>query len=199
MKKQYLTAIAFLMLISSTIVGQKINNNQPELDSGTIESQFDYILSKSTRWKEFQLIRKTSLLKVKEHSIDSLKTIHNKFVSAKQLSSQLESKINGLKKEVDELKNEIQTISEIKDNIGFFGIRLSKSKYTLIVWSFISILIFLLVVILIKFKSNQLTTKTTKNELSKIENEFESYRKKSLRKEQEIMRKLQDEINKNSY
>ena len=43
-----------------------------------------------------------------------------------------------------------------------------------------------------------MSTKSSKNELEKIENEFESFRKNSLKKEQETMRKLQDEINKNN-
>ena len=50
MIKHYLIAIAFLMFTSIEIFGQNdsVNIKQPELDSGTIENQFDYILTKSS-------------------------------------------------------------------------------------------------------------------------------------------------------
>jgi membrane protein insertase Oxa1/YidC/SpoIIIJ len=198
MIKYILTSILLLTLISSS-VGQNNNSNQLELDSGNIESQFDYILTKSTRWKEFQLIRKTSLLKVKDNVLDSLGTIRKNLISTNQSSSQLELKINSLNKEVVELKNEILIISENIDGISFFGVLINKSTYNVIVWSFIIVLLLAVTVILLKFKNNQLITNRTKNELTKIENEHEEFRKKSLKKEQEIMRKLQDEINKNAY
>jgi membrane protein insertase Oxa1/YidC/SpoIIIJ len=199
MKKHFLIPIIFLILVSTTINGQNSNNAQPELESGTIENQFDYILKQSTKWKEFQLIRKTSLLKVKDHVLDSLKTIRKDIVSTSNTTSRLKLKINILEKEVANLKNQISTISEGKDSINFFGALVSKTSYNLIVWSIIILLSLTLIIILLKFKSKQSTTSRMKNELTKIENEYESYRKKSLKKEQEIMRKLQDEINKNSF
>jgi septal ring factor EnvC (AmiA/AmiB activator) len=199
MKKYILIHIVFLSLVSSSIIGQNNYNKQLELDSGTINNQFEYILTKSTRWKEFQLIRKTSLLKLKNHVLDSINTINKNLVSSNQSTSQLNSKITVLEEEIATLKNEVSTMSEDKDSINLFGVLISKTKYNLLVWSIIIVLVLVLIFLLLKFKNNQIVNNRTKNELDKIESEHEAFRKKSLKKEQEIMRKLQDEINKNSY
>jgi hypothetical protein len=44
-----------------------------------------------------------------------------------------------------------------------------------------------------------LLTKIAQDDLEKKDNDYESFRKKALIKEQETMRKLQDEINKQSH
>ena len=201
MKKYLIIPIALLIFVSTSSYGQKNNSGseQKELDSGTIDSQFEYILTKSTKWKEFQLIRKSSLLKLKNHVLDSLKTMNKDLVSSNQSTTELGLKINTLENEVANLNNEINTISEDKDSINVLGVLVSKTSYNLIVWSIIIILLLVLTIVMLKFKSNQSITNRTKNELDKIESEHEDFRKKSLKKEQEIMRKLQDEINKNTY
>ncbi len=202
MTKHYLIAIA--CFISIEVFGQNdsVNIKQPELDSGTIENQFNYILTKSSAFKEFQLIRKTSLLKVKSHVLDSLKTIRKELVSANQSTPKFELKIKVLEKEVAELKKENLSVSEnINENINtisLFGFNINKSYYNLIVCGIIITLLLLLIIIIIRFKSYQFKTFKTAEEIAKVESEFESYRKNFLKKEQEIMRKLQDEINKNS-
>lgn len=202
MIKHYLIAIACFITIEVFGQNDSVNVKQPELDAGTIENQFDYILTQSTKYKEFQLIRKTSLLKVKNHVLDSLKTIRKEFVSANQSTPKFELKISALEKEVAELKKENQSVSEsINENINsisLFGVSLNKSYYNLIVCGIIIVLLLLLIINVIRFKSYQLKTNKTAEEIAKIESEFESYRKNSLKKEQEIMRKLQDELNKNS-
>ncbi len=201
MKKIILISFTFLTLVSSITVGQSKKKNiaQPELDSGSIEQQFDYIITKSSKFKDFQLIRRTSILKVKAHTLDSIKTIRKDLISANKSVTQIESVISQLENEVQTLKNEIEHISEEVDSISFFGKLISKSSYTIFVWSIITLLLIALVLFITLFKKSTLITKRSKNELEKVENEFEVFRKKSLKKEQETMRKLQDEINKNTH
>ncbi len=199
MKKHFFITISCLLFITTVIGQNNANVKQPELNSGSIENQFDYILTQSTRWKEFQLIRKTSLLKVKQHTLDSLRTTQSKLVAASQTTSQYESRINKLQKEVETLSDELKTIAEDKDSISLFGINLRKTSYNLILWSIIVLLILCLIIVIVRFKNSNIITKRSKDELFKTEHEFETFRKKSLKKEQEIMRKLQDEINKNNY
>ncbi|PJB13948.1 MAG: hypothetical protein CO118_11210 [Flavobacteriales bacterium CG_4_9_14_3_um_filter_32_8] len=205
MIKHYLIAIAFLMFTSIEIFGQNdsVNIKQPELDSGTIENQFDYILTKSSSFKEFRLIRKTSLLKVRDHVIDSLKIIRKELVSTSQSTPEFKLKINALEKEVAELKkgnqNTTDSINENINTISLFGININKSYYNIIFCSIIIVLLLLLIIIISRFKRYQSKTSKINEDIVQLESEFESYRKNSLKKEQEIMRKLQDEINKNSH
>ena len=190
--------IVLSFLVSTSLVGQTKKIAQPELESGTIEEQFDYIITKSSKFKEFQLIRKTSILKVKAHALDSIKKNREDFIKANKSVEQIEGTISKLETEVLDLKNEIESISVAIDSISFFGTPLSKSAYNTLVWSIIGVLLLILIVLLLRFKSNSSATKNAKYEYEKIDSEFEAFRKKSLKKEQETMRKLQDEINKNN-
>ncbi|PCJ26597.1 MAG: hypothetical protein COA97_05860 [Flavobacteriales bacterium] len=177
----------------------KKNITQPELDSGTIEQQFDYIITKSSSFKQFQLIRRASILKVKAHTLDSIKMIRKELITANKSVAQTKSSINQLENEVQLLKKENESISEEVDSISLFGSLMSKTKYNTIVWGLIVVLLLGLIYFIAQFKKGCLVTTSAKNNLDKIEYEFEAFRKKSLKKEQETMRKLQDEINKNVH
>lgn len=201
MKKTILISITFFILISSTALGRKKKRTeiQPELTSGTIEQQFDYIITKSSKFRDFQLIRKTSILKVKAHTLDSIKTVRAELNSANKSTVQLKASINLLESEVQTLKTEIETISKEIDSISLFGLSLSKTSYNTILWSIIIVLLLTLIFFIAKFKNSSLVTVRAKNNMDKIENEFEAFRKKAMVKEQETMRKLQNEINKNTH
>jgi uncharacterized membrane protein len=199
--KKYFTIVYFilLLLISISVDGQNKktkNTVQAELESGTVENQFDYIITKSTKFREFQLIRKTSILKVKANALDSIKTLRKSLRNVNSSVSGLEATIKTLENEVAILKTEIETIMVEIDSISFFGTPLKKPLYNTVVWSIIVVLLVVLLFFIFQFKKGHISTKQAKEELIKTEAEFESFRKKALKKEQETMRKLQDEINK---
>ena len=197
MKKITYLVLTASLLTSTTLIGQNNSVAQPELDSGTIEQQFDYIITKSTSYKEFQLIRKSSILKVKAHALDSLKKIQKDLVAVTSSTSKTKANISQLETEVTTLKNEIETISKDVDSISFLGANLSKASYNSFVWLIIGLLLLGLLIFVGLYKKCNISTVRAQNDLEKINNEFETFRKKALTKEQETMRKLQDELNKN--
>lgn len=192
------TLILIFILMVSLVGFSQGKPAQPELESGTIESQFDYIITKSTSFKDFQLIRKQSILKVKSNAIDSLKSIRKELVKSSSKTAGLNQQISSLQTEVSTLKKEIETISEDKDSINFLGKNMDKTAYVSMMWIVVAVLLIALIFFVLRFKSSFSTIKQTKFELEKVEGEYEEHRKKSLKKEQELMRKLQDEINKNT-
>lgn len=192
-----LLLISFVAIANITIAQNKLA--QPELESGTIESQFTYIIEKSSSFKDFQLIRKSSILKVKANALDSLKTIRKDLNESRGKVAGLNQQITQLQNEVATLKSEIASISEDKDSINFLGKNMDKAGYVSMMWIIVAALLVTLLFFIFKYKSSFGVIKQTKFELEKVENEYEEHRKKSLKKEQEIMRKLQDEINKNSH
>jgi septal ring factor EnvC (AmiA/AmiB activator) len=191
--------ILTISLISTSIVAQKTNTAQPELDSGTVEQQFDYIINKSTKYKDFQLIRNASILKVKAHALDSLKVIITELNSSKKSAIDANKSAEQLSTEVKSLNTQIESISKDVDSISFIGMPLSKSGYNSFVWVIIAILVGSLATLILLFRKGHVTTKNAQTDLDKVNAEFESFRKKALLKEQETMRKLQDEINKHSH
>ncbi|MGB0882516.1 MAG: hypothetical protein ACPGSO_06150 [Vicingaceae bacterium] len=196
MKKTILFAI--LLIISAITFAQKNNVKQPELDTGTIEAQFDYIINKSTKFRDFQLIRKPSILKVKAHALDSIRTVRKDLTTANITIQGHQTKIKELGQKVNTLKDEVTTISKDVDSISFIGIQLSKTNYNMLVWSLIVILLLAAIVFFSMFKKSNIDTKSAQANVDKLESDFEAFRKKAMLKEQEIMRKLQDELNKNA-
>ncbi len=188
-----------LSLFTTSVVAQENKNKQPELDSGTVEQQFDYIINKSTEFKEFQLIRKTSILKVKAHVLDSAKTLRAALNNLNRTTAEANNKVSELTSEVERLKAENESIAVDINSISFIGMSLSKTAYNSFVWIVIFILLAVLAAFMFLFKKSHVLTKSAQDDLEKITSDFETFRKKALIKEQETMRKLQDEINKQSY
>ena len=170
---------------------------QPELDTGSIENQFDYIITKSSSFKEFQLIRRESILKVKKHALDSLKIVRKELNASNSSKSNQEATVEDLKNKVTSLQNKLDGVVQVKDELTFLGGSCTKSTYNSMVWSIIVVLTIALIFFVLQFKNNYATTKKTKDELNKLEDELDQTKKKALKKEQELMRKLQDELNKN--
>ena len=83
-----------------------------------------------------------------------------------------------------------------KDSISFFGAALTKGSYNTIIWGIIGVLLALLGFFIFKFKNSNTITLQAQKALSETEAEFEDHRRRALEREQKVMRKLQDEINK---
>ena len=190
--------LALLLTASVFGVSQKSTPTQPELESGTIESQISYIIEKSSSFKDFQLIRKTSILKVKDNIMDTLKTINASITSGEKETAQLKTQISGLQNQIKQLEAAVAEANVQIDSVNVFGNPVEKTLYNSIMWGTVLVLVLILIFFALRFKSSNAATKKTRYQLEKVEGEFEEYRKKSLKKEQEIMRKLQDEINKNN-
>lgn len=190
--------LILLLFIATAVFGQKDLPTQGELD-GTIESQFDYVITKSNQFKAFKLIRETSILKIKKNTLDSLKTVRASLNAANASLAKNRSKIKDLETEIAALNGDIEKISQEKDSMAFFGASLSKSSYTKIVWSIIILLLLVLLFFIFQFKNSKVVTNQSKANLLKMEEDFEEFRKKALKREQEVMRKLQDELNKGNY
>ncbi len=192
------TILTLVLVFSVPLIAQKSVPTQPQLESGTIESQFDYIITKSSSFKDFQLIRKSSILKVKSNALDSLVALRKLSLNSSAEIKGLNTQINQLKKEIVTLQEELKALKEEKDSIALFGNQIEKGLYNTILWAIIIVLLVALIFFVIRFKSNLSSVKNVKRELESLEREYEEHRKKALKKEQEIMRKLQDEINKNN-
>lgn len=195
-EKLFTTLSAILLLIS--VASAQNNAAQPELESGTIESQFDYIITKSSSFKDFQLIRKASILKVRKNTLDSLKSIQENYVEAKAAIAPLQNQIQALESEIITLKSDVAAAEEGKDSINVLGNLMNKTSYNTFVWSLVAVLVVALLFFVLQFKNSHLVTKKAKNEAESTENDLEEFKKKAMKKEQELMRKLQDELNKNS-
>ena len=75
--------------------------------------------------------------------------------------------------------------------------QLSKGLYSVILFAIIIALLVSLIYFIFKFNNSDVITLAAKNNLEDVEDEFNSFRKKSIEREQKLRRQLQDEIIKN--
>lgn len=192
-------ALLFFLMLSSTAWSFAQGIAKPEigsLDSGTIESQFDYINSVSNNYEEFKVVRRSNLDKIKANVLDSL----NGF---KEQVAILNSQLKEQKVAMDQLNGSLTTTQaslqeamDMKDSFSFLGIYLHKSTYNSMMWGFVIVLAVLLLFFIYRFRRNYSVTAELKQNLEETREEFEQHRRNTLERERKLNRQLVDEMNK---
>jgi len=166
------------------------------LQQEKIETQFDYVIKKSGKYQEYKVVKRTWLDKLKGNTLDSINTLETKLKASNHQITEQQTSISKLEASLTKTNNNLATITKEKDSMTFLGIPFSKSSYKTMMWAIIAALIVFLGFFIFKFKNSNSITIQAKKALSETEAEFEEHRRRALEREQKVMRKLQDEINK---
>ena len=189
MKSLYL--LIFCLLMSIDTFSQKTTN-----DTLSLSKQFEQAYRRSSSYKEFKVIRKSTFQNLKKNTLDSIKIIDEKLKIENQKNTRLEQEINSVAKIRLEQDLELSEAILEKNTIYFVGLKLRKNTFKIIIWSIFLILIILICYFAYQLKDGIKITSQAKKELTSVEEEFNSYKKKSLVRDQKMRRQLQDEINK---
>lgn len=197
---KYLTLSVFLLTISTTSFAQT-TPQEGSLSSGTIDSQFGYILRKSgdfrgTNGQMYEAVKRNMLYTLRANTIDSLKTVHKDLAATQVIVKTQAKEIADLKSSLSTTQTNLENTDAEKNSMSLLGIQMSKVGYNVLMWSIIAGLLALLLFFIYKFKNSNTVTKGAKHALAEIEEEFEEHRKIALEREQKVRRQLQDEINK---
>ncbi|WP_055446545.1 hypothetical protein [Lacinutrix mariniflava] len=171
------------------------------LDSGSIESQFEYLTKKSNGWKDqrgqrYEVIKIQWIEKLKGNTLDSLKAVHKTLSDTKIIVTKQDDEISKLKTNLSSTQGTLAETNTEKDSMSLFGIQMSKGGYNGLMWSIIGGLLALALFFMYRFKSSNAITKEAQKSLAETEEEFEDHRRIALEREQKVRRQLQDEINK---
>lgn len=190
-----LTLIVFLIGFSSFSQETETPVKQT-IDSGSIDDQFNFMIKNSNRYQEYKVVKRVWIDKLRGSVNDSISKLELEVNSLEKLVSEKDTEINNLSTNLTTQNNTIDQLNKEKNGIKFFGAIVSKPIYNSLLWSIIGILIAALVVYIIRFNRSNIITKETKEKFGDLEQEYEGFRQRSLEREQQIRRKLQDEINK---
>ncbi|MBT8393318.1 MAG: tRNA (guanine-N1)-methyltransferase [Flavobacteriaceae bacterium] len=190
-----LTFLLFLLNLS-ILTAQNPPQEKLSLNSGTIDNQFEFVITKSNRYQEYKVVKTTWLYALKAHTIDSLNAVKAQLNSTKQLVENQDKEIEVLKTNLADTNATLDQTNLEKNSMSLFGILMSKTGYNLLMWSIIAGLLAFLLFFIYKFKNSNAITRQAKLSLSETEEEFEEHRKRALEREQKVMRRLQDELNK---
>jgi hypothetical protein len=193
MKKNFVLFLGFLCLPLLAFAQEETLPDPPN----TIEQQFVDVVDGSNSYQEFKVIKKTEIYGLRKSILDSVSALETRIDS-------LHSQIGTQKNEIATLNTDLKTVREDlsiskqkEDGIEFFGVLTKKSTYNTIMWTIIGILILALVFFIYKFSNSNKVTRESQLKLAELEIEFEQYRQKAIENEQQLGRKLQDEVNKN--
>lgn len=197
MKKQIYFIFIFLFTTTLSINAQKKKLENPFETKGNLNSQFIYLEKTSTNYKEYKVITKEKFNKLHKNVLDSVAQ-GRELLNAKHTENKKQlTKINTLNKELENLKQELAMANTYKNSISVFGMSLYKSNYNLIAGIIIISLLGLVLFFFYKFTNSNVITKEANQLLTETQNEYEAHQKKALKRQQELSRKLQDEIIKN--
>ncbi len=192
-----LTNLILFFFFSISITAQT-NKSKTYLDSlpNTIDNQFLKIFKKGNSWHEYKMIKKTEFVSFQKNILDSVSTIKKDVVEKNNIINSQKTTIASLNDNITQLKTDLSIALDKEDNISLLGAPVKKNIYNTILFSIILGLLVALFFFIFKFKNSHSITSTAKKDLLQTEEEFETYRKKSIEKEQKLRRQLQDEINK---
>lgn len=193
-----------ILFIAFSLVGaeafcQATSQRQPpkgSLTSGPIDSQFIYLTAISRSQDDLKLIRRVNLERVRQNVADSLADLRKQIVTISTSVDEQQIALASLSDSLAQVRQELESSQESKDNFAFLGMAMHKSTYSLLVWGIILLLAIVLTFYIYRFTQSHVVTRDTKKAIDELQVEFDQHRKKSMEKEQKLKRQLQDEINK---
>ncbi len=191
MSKAFLTT-AFLFCIFFSF-GQ----NRPMLPyalKGAIDSQFYFIntLSRSQD-ADTKLIRKTNLEILRRNTMDSITRLKREITDIREASSSALATTQSLRDSVATLEGDLRVERDRTDSISFLGIDFQKSNYHTLVWVLIFVFAIAFLVSFFAFKKSKVDTVEHQKTVQELQEELQSFKKKSMEKEQLLKRQLLDE------
>lgn len=205
---KFLTKVTVILIVTFSLPTINAQNNaddaeeQYSLNSGNIDSQFEYVFRKSGNFKgtngqPYEAVKQAWLLKLKANVLDSLKTTYSKLENSEKTVGNQANEIEDLKGKLANTQSNLDQTNTEKNNMALLGMQTSKTNYNIIMWSIIAALTALLLFFIYKFKNSNSLTREAKHKLEEVESEFDEHRRNALEREQKVRRQLQDEINKN--
>lgn len=169
------------------------------LKNGSIQDQFEYLYKKSYSYKDIKSIKKVEYQKLKRNVLDSLQTLSKKLNESKSTIENQKNEIGTLKENLKTTNDNLINITKEKDDILFLGFPMTKAAYNMLMWSVIFGLLLLLLFFIYQYKNSRIVTKQAQKNLNETEEEFETFKRVSIEREQKVRRELQDELNKQKY
>lgn len=187
---------ATVLPIIATNAQQATQANPGSLDSGTIQSQFDYINSVSNNFEEYKVVRRAHLDRIRSNVTDSLKVFKDQLVTLDNQLTEQKTSMDQLNGSLTTTQKELQAALDMKDSFSFMGLYIHKSTYNSMMWGIVIVLAVALLFFIYRFKRNYSVTAEIKKTLEETREEFEQHRRNTLERERKLNRQLVDEMNK---
>jgi len=195
-KLQFFLFFGFILTINTVFAQTEQIIAKDTLNKGSINEQFDFVMRKSSNFKNYKVVKRVWLNKIKKHINDSLSTQKTTIKTANNQIVLLQANIKDLESKIVQLNETLDASNSEKNSIDFLGMRIKKQQYKLIMWAIVAVLLMGLLFFIYSYKNSHKVTKESLAKLKEVEEEYSGFRARSLEREQALNRKLLDEINK---
>lgn len=178
----------FILLIAQGTYSQESDN--------TLDNQFVDVIDNSNRYQDFKVVKITKLNNLRKSVSDSIANLKSEIENLHNNQLIQQNRIDSLTSELNKLNVALLNSQKKEDGISFFGAIMKKSVYNTIMWGIIAFLLISVFIFIFKFKRSNTLTKEAQEKLADTEAEYDTHRQTALEREQQLRRKLQDEINK---
>jgi len=187
--KRILILLIFIFFANLITKSQTTSINQ-----GSISDRFDYVIKNSEVINDTRIIKNWWIFALKNSVNDTIKELKEEIINIKKNSTKYQTKIDSLTNLLSHLNSYINELENNKNKISLLGIPINKKNYNKIMFNIIALLIFISLILFVIYKRNNKLTKRYINDLNELREEFENYRKRTLEREQKIVREMYDEI-----
>ena len=191
--KHLLTILSLFVLIGGTTLSAQETLHP-------VDSLCDALFKASNRYMandiEYRVIKRYSMDRyLKEiKAVDKAKSTRIDAYE-KQIQA-LNQQIVAMDAEHAALSADYEAVLKVKNDIEFLTLNIPKKRYNVLVWGLIFILIAAILVLLLMFKTCLSTTRSAKADLEEKTEEFEAFRRRALKREQEVASGYMREISK---
>lgn len=191
MNKLSQKTIVLLFMVWMTMLSGNAQENTPK-----IAEDLNTLITKSSSYQNYKVIEKGAVY--------GFQTALDKYIEQEQNTQALlrkqiltnEKEIAGLQNQMKAIKNENAILTTEKANIDFLGLSISKASYSTTMWVLFLGTLAVAGILFFRFKNANAITKHSKSVLKDLEEEYESYRRVCIEREQGLRRQLFEEAKK---
>lgn len=184
-------AIIVLMLFSNNLSAKELS----PLDTAKVKEQFNYVIRKAQKYNDYRVIKSTQIFSLRRHVFDTIDGLKSDLRISKQQVSAQAKKIDSLNAALGSTKDELTQVIKARDSISFVGLTVHKTAYNALMWGITGGLLILLSVFFILFKRSNSISSKFKIDIEELKEELHTNRKRAREREEKVVRKLHDEIN----
>lgn len=188
--------LVLVVALMITTMPQSFGQEQEEEPKNDLRSQWAELIKSSGTYLDKKIIRITSLTEYRNALGDSLTSYTNSIESLKAERNKIELENSTLKSELETIKEELAASEKLNDNMSLFGILLSKSVYSIIVWSIVALLIVVIILMFARVKKVAQSAKRIKNSFTQVSEDFRAYQFEAKENQIKLKRELQTALNK---
>ena len=186
-----------LCITSIVFVPTYAQSSMPEvLDTGTIEQQLNYLEERTRIYSDFRAIREDMFQKIKTNTNDSLITKKNNVLQLEGKILDQGNTIDSLRSALHATNQELELAIKNRNRLAFLGIPMHKVLYNTIMWIAIAALAFLTGILFLSSKRALSSAKRNKHDLEELREEFETYRKETRERQEQLVVKHHNELKK---